>query len=153
MNHSISLTVNGVRRDIELDDPRVTLLDLLRERLQLTGTKKGCDRGQCGACTVLIDGRRINSCLALAVSHDGADVLTIENELTHEQVEGRVVTLKKTREGKMHVGVEFTNKDVNFWHMNFPAPGAKPMRRLAANPNLASDFWMPSGAWPSMRTT
>ena len=50
----------------------------LRERLHLTGTKKGCDRGQCGACTVIVDGRRINSCLALAVSHDGADVLTIE---------------------------------------------------------------------------
>jgi xanthine dehydrogenase YagT iron-sulfur-binding subunit len=78
MNHSISLTINGVRRDIELDDPRVTLLDLLRERLQLTGTKKGCDRGQCGACTILIDGRRINSCLALAVSHDGGDIQTIE---------------------------------------------------------------------------
>jgi xanthine dehydrogenase YagT iron-sulfur-binding subunit len=78
MNLPISLTVNGVRRDIELEDPRVTLLDLLRERLDLTGTKKGCDRGQCGACTVLVDGRRINSCLALAVSHDGADILTIE---------------------------------------------------------------------------
>ena len=78
MSLSISLTVNGVRRDVELEDPRVTLLDLLRERLDLTGTKKGCDRGQCGACTVLIDGRRINSCLALAASHDGADVVTIE---------------------------------------------------------------------------
>src|SRR5215470_16030755 len=78
MTHSISLTVNGARRDFQLDDPRVTLLDLLRERLQLTGTKKGCDRGQCGACTILVDGRRINSCLALAVSHDGADILTIE---------------------------------------------------------------------------
>jgi xanthine dehydrogenase YagT iron-sulfur-binding subunit len=78
MNFPISLTVNGVRRDIELDDPRVTLLDLLRERLDLTGTKKGCDRGQCGACTVLLDGRRVNACLALAVSHDGADILTIE---------------------------------------------------------------------------
>ena len=78
MNLSISLTVNGVRRDIEIEDPRVTLLDLLRERLHLTGTKKGCDRGQCGACTVLVDGRRINSCLALAMSLDGADILTIE---------------------------------------------------------------------------
>src|ERR1700694_2173881 len=78
MNLSISLTVNGVRRDVELEDPRVTLLDLLRERLYLTGTKKGCDRGQCGACTVLVDGKRINSCLALAVSQDGADILTIE---------------------------------------------------------------------------
>jgi xanthine dehydrogenase YagT iron-sulfur-binding subunit len=78
MNFSLRLTINGERRDILLDDPRITLLDLLRERLQLTGTKKGCDRGQCGACTVLVDGKRINSCLALAISHDGADILTIE---------------------------------------------------------------------------
>ena len=78
MNLPIRLTVNGELRDVVLDDPRVTLLDLLRERLQLTGTKKGCDRGQCGACTVLVDGRRVNSCLALAASHDGADILTIE---------------------------------------------------------------------------
>jgi xanthine dehydrogenase YagT iron-sulfur-binding subunit len=78
MSLSISLTINDRRQTIELDDPRVTLLDLLRERLDLTGTKKGCDRGQCGACTVLVNGRRINSCLALAASHDGDDVLTIE---------------------------------------------------------------------------
>ena len=78
MSFSISLTVNGERRHVELEDPRTTLLDLLREGLHLTGTKKGCDRGQCGACTVLIDGRRINSCLALALSNDGAEVLTIE---------------------------------------------------------------------------
>jgi xanthine dehydrogenase YagT iron-sulfur-binding subunit len=78
MSHSISLTINGVRRDVALADPRVTLLDLLREQLHLTGTKKGCDRGQCGACTILLDGRRINSCLALAVSHDGAAITTIE---------------------------------------------------------------------------
>jgi xanthine dehydrogenase YagT iron-sulfur-binding subunit len=78
MSFSISLTVNGERRNVELDDPRVTLLDLLRERLHLTGAKKGCDRGQCGACTVLVDGRRINSCLALVLSHDGATVLTVE---------------------------------------------------------------------------
>ncbi len=78
MSISISLTVNGVARKVELDDPRVTLLDLLRERLDLTGTKKGCDRGQCGACTVHVDGRRINSCLALAVGCDGANVVTIE---------------------------------------------------------------------------
>ena len=75
---STTLTVNGVARTIQLDDPRVTLLDLLREHLQLTGTKKGCDRGQCGACTVIVDGRRINSCLALAISHDGATVVTVE---------------------------------------------------------------------------
>ena len=78
MSISMTLTVNGVKRTIEFEDPRVTLLDLLRERLHLTGSKKGCDRGQCGACTVIVDGRRINSCLALAISHDGADVLTIE---------------------------------------------------------------------------
>lgn len=78
MSLSLSLTVNGVTRDVTLEDPRVTLLDLLRERLHLTGTKKGCDRGQCGACTVIVDGRRINACLALAASHDGAEVLTVE---------------------------------------------------------------------------
>jgi len=86
MNFSISLTVNGARRDIELEDPRVTLLDLLRERLHLTGTKKGCDRGQCGACTVLVNGRRINSCMALAVSHDGTEVLTIEGVAHGDQL-------------------------------------------------------------------
>ncbi|MGI4764009.1 MAG: (2Fe-2S)-binding protein [Janthinobacterium lividum] len=78
MSIPITLTINGTRREIALDDPRVTLLDLLRERLDLTGAKKGCDRGQCGACTVIVDGRRMNSCLALAVSHDGSDILTIE---------------------------------------------------------------------------
>jgi xanthine dehydrogenase YagT iron-sulfur-binding subunit len=78
MNLTVRLTVNGEQRTIALDDPRVTLLDLLRERLQLTGTKKGCDRGQCGACTVMVDGRRINSCLQLAVSLDGAAIETIE---------------------------------------------------------------------------
>lgn len=84
MSHSISLTVNGTHREVVLDDPRVTLLDLLRERLALPGSKKGCDRGQCGACTVLVDGRRINSCLALAVTLDGAEVTTIEGLATGE---------------------------------------------------------------------
>ena len=78
MGLPIALTINGATHRVELDDPRVTLLDLLRERLFLTGTKKGCDRGQCGACTVLLDGRRVNACLVLAVAHDGATVLTIE---------------------------------------------------------------------------
>jgi xanthine dehydrogenase YagT iron-sulfur-binding subunit len=78
MTLSIRLNLNGAKREVELNDPRVTLLDLLRERLDLSGTKKGCDRGQCGACTVLVDGRRINSCLTLAVSLDGADIVTIE---------------------------------------------------------------------------
>src|SRR5438552_17354407 len=78
MNLPIRLTVNGEPRDFVLDDPRVTCLDLLRERLQLTGTKKGCDHGQCGACTVLVNGRRVNSCLTLAVAHDGDRIVTIE---------------------------------------------------------------------------
>lgn len=82
MSHSITLTVNGDRHILELADPRVTLLDLLREQLDLTGTKKGCDRGQCGACTILLDGRRANACMALAISHDGADILTIEGVAT-----------------------------------------------------------------------
>ncbi|WBS01158.1 aldehyde dehydrogenase iron-sulfur subunit [Pseudoduganella sp. SL102] len=73
----VALRVNGQR--VELDvDTRTTLLDLLREHMHLTGTKKGCDQGQCGACTVIADGRRINSCLSLAVMHEGADVTTIE---------------------------------------------------------------------------
>jgi xanthine dehydrogenase YagT iron-sulfur-binding subunit len=78
MSLSLSITINGALHAIDLDDPRITLLDLLRERLALTGAKKGCDRGQCGACTVLIDGRRINSCLTLAASLDGLEVTTIE---------------------------------------------------------------------------
>jgi xanthine dehydrogenase YagT iron-sulfur-binding subunit len=78
MNLAISATLNGVRCDVDLEDARVTLLDLLRERLGLTGAKKGCDRGQCGACTVILDGRRVNSCLILAATCDGADILTIE---------------------------------------------------------------------------
>jgi xanthine dehydrogenase YagT iron-sulfur-binding subunit len=73
----VSLTVNGQRFEKEVDT-RTTLLDLLREHMHLTGTKKGCDQGQCGACTVLVDGRRINSCLSLAVMHEGAQVTTIE---------------------------------------------------------------------------
>ena len=73
----IQLTVNGEARQLSID-PRTSLLDLLREDLLLTGTKKGCDHGQCGACTILADGRRINSCLALAVSHNGQHITTIE---------------------------------------------------------------------------
>lgn len=74
---SCLLTINGREHFLTLD-PRVTLLDLLREQLGLTGTKKGCDHGQCGACTVLVNGRRINSCLSLAVTHDDDDIVTVE---------------------------------------------------------------------------
>ncbi|MFD1033680.1 aldehyde dehydrogenase iron-sulfur subunit PaoA [Sphingomonas hankookensis] len=73
----VRLTVNGTARELTLDT-RTTLLDALREHLHLTGTKKGCDHGQCGACTVMVEGKRINSCLTLAVMHDGDRVTTIE---------------------------------------------------------------------------
>jgi xanthine dehydrogenase YagT iron-sulfur-binding subunit len=73
----LALRVNGVERSLVVDT-RMSLLDLLRERLGLTGSKKGCDHGQCGACTILLDGRRANACLALAVAHQGAEILTVE---------------------------------------------------------------------------
>src|ERR1700744_993456 len=81
----VSFRVNGVQRDLALDT-RTTLLDALREHLHLTGTKKGCDHGQCGACTVMVDGRRINSCLTLAVMHQGDEVTTIEGLGTPEHM-------------------------------------------------------------------
>ena len=74
---ALNLKINGASHALEID-PRTSLLDALRERLQLTGTKKGCDHGQCGACTVLVNGRRINSCLSLALCHDGDEITTIE---------------------------------------------------------------------------
>ena len=79
----VELTVNGREVHLQLD-PRTSLLDALREHLKLTGTKKGCDHGQCGACTVIVEGRRINSCLTLAVMHDGEAVTTIEGLGTPE---------------------------------------------------------------------
>ena len=77
LDTTINLTVNGARQTVTID-VRASLLDMLRERLQLTGTKKGCDHGQCGACTVHVNGRRVNSCLTLAVMHDGDEITTIE---------------------------------------------------------------------------
>jgi xanthine dehydrogenase YagT iron-sulfur-binding subunit len=77
MQADIELRINGDAHRLAVDT-RTTLLDLLREQLGLTGAKKGCDHGQCGACTVLIDGRRANACLALAVAHDGAELVTVE---------------------------------------------------------------------------
>ena len=76
-HHAVTLDVNGNEYALELES-WTTLLDLLREQLRLTGTKKGCDHGQCGACTVLVNGRRINSCLSLAAMHDGDEITTIE---------------------------------------------------------------------------
>ena len=82
---NVNLKING--KDYALDvDPRVTLLDALRERLHLTGSKKGCDHGQCGACTVLVNGRRINSCLSLAVTHEGDEITTIEGLANGEEL-------------------------------------------------------------------
>jgi xanthine dehydrogenase YagT iron-sulfur-binding subunit len=75
--NSVRLTVNGVDHELKID-PRVTLLDAVREHIKLTGSKKGCDHGQCGACTMIVSGRRINSCLSLAVMNDGEDITTIE---------------------------------------------------------------------------
>lgn len=81
----LKIEVNGIKHSLTVE-PRVTLLDLLREQLDLTGTKKGCDHGQCGACTVHVNGRRINSCLALAVMQDGKKVTTIEGLAKGEQL-------------------------------------------------------------------
>ena len=81
----LTLQVNGQSHTLDVD-PRTSLLDMLRENLGLTGTKKGCDHGQCGACTVLVDGRRINACLSLAVMHDGQSVTTIEGLANGEQL-------------------------------------------------------------------
>ncbi len=81
----VSFTVNGKTRELELDT-RTTLLDALREGLHLAGTKKGCDHGQCGACTVIVDGRRINSCLTLAVMHQGASITTVEGLGTPQEM-------------------------------------------------------------------
>jgi xanthine dehydrogenase YagT iron-sulfur-binding subunit len=81
----VSIRVNGISHDLDIDT-RTTLLDALREQLHLTGTKKGCDHGQCGACTVIVDGRRINSCLTLAVMHQGDEVTTIEGLGTPEHM-------------------------------------------------------------------
>jgi xanthine dehydrogenase YagT iron-sulfur-binding subunit len=82
---TVSLSVNGTARQLQIDT-RATLLDTLREQLQLFGTKKGCDHGQCGACTVHVNGRRVNSCLTLAVMHDGDQVTTIEGLAQGEQL-------------------------------------------------------------------
>jgi len=82
---TVELSVNGQKHSLNLD-PRVTLLDALREDLALTGTKKGCDHGQCGACTILVNGRRINSCLALAVAYQGDEITTVEGLAKGEEL-------------------------------------------------------------------
>ncbi|HWE00699.1 MAG TPA: 2Fe-2S iron-sulfur cluster-binding protein, partial [Bryobacteraceae bacterium] len=84
-SNRVMLRINGQEHTLAIE-PRVTLLDALRERLQLTGTKKGCDHGQCGACTVLVNGRRVNSCLTLAVMHDGDEIVTVEGLANGDQL-------------------------------------------------------------------
>ena len=145
---AVSLAVNGRRHALRID-PRVTLLDALREHLQLTGTKKGCDHGQCGACTVIVEGRRINSCLTLAVMHDGDSVTTIEGfgtparlhpmqaafvrhdgyqcgYCTPGQICSAIAVLDEIRDGiPSHVSAELTDK---------PKPTAAEMReRMSGN--------------------
>ncbi|HEY3634911.1 MAG TPA: 2Fe-2S iron-sulfur cluster-binding protein [Caldimonas sp.] len=93
----VRLRINGIARELVVE-PRVTLLDALREKLALTGTKKGCDRGQCGACTVLVDGRRVNSCLTLAVMHEGREITTIEGLGTPDALR-EVLALTGTKKG------------------------------------------------------
>jgi xanthine dehydrogenase YagT iron-sulfur-binding subunit len=83
---ALSVSINGEQKQVQVD-PRMSLLDLLREEMHLTGTKKGCDHGQCGACTVLLDGRRINSCLTLAITCEGSKVTTIEGLARGEQLD------------------------------------------------------------------
>src|SRR4029434_5584127 len=85
LDMTINLTVNGAQQAITVD-VRTSLLDMLRERLHLSGTKKGCDHGQCGACTVQVNGKRVNSCLTLAVMHDGAEITTIEGLGTPDEL-------------------------------------------------------------------
>lgn len=90
----VRMKINGEDREIAVDN-RTSLLDMLRERAGLTGTKKGCDQGACGACTVLLDGRRINSCLTLAVMHDGAQITTIEGVADTAGLDGRLHPLQQ----------------------------------------------------------
>ncbi|MCT9093277.1 2Fe-2S iron-sulfur cluster-binding protein [Streptomyces sp. ASQP_92] len=90
----VTLRVNGASHAVEVDH-RTTLLDLLRERLALTGSKKGCDHGQCGACTVLVDGRRANSCLLLAIAMDGCDVVTVEGLAETDGTDGDLHPLQR----------------------------------------------------------
>jgi xanthine dehydrogenase YagT iron-sulfur-binding subunit len=85
MDAEVTLSINGEAHSLTVDT-RTTLLDLLREHVGLTGAKKGCDHGQCGACTILVDGRRANSCLALAVAHDGAELTTVEGLANHDEL-------------------------------------------------------------------
>ena len=97
----VKLTINGHAYDMQLE-ARTTLLDALREYASLTGTKKGCDRGQCGACTVIVNGRRINSCLTLAVMHDGDSIVTVEGLANAQTLSLSPIDRKSTRLNSSH---------------------------------------------------
>ena len=91
-----TITVNGEKRALDLD-PRTTLLDALREHLKLTGSKKGCDHGQCGACTVLVNGVRINACLSLAVMHDGDESAPFADQRQTVEATGRLIPMLRSK--------------------------------------------------------
>src|SRR5207245_1168547 len=93
---ALTLVVNDVERTLQVD-ARVTLLDALRDHLDLTGTKKACDRGECGACTVLIDGRRVNSCLTFALMQQGREITTVEGLASGDQLHSGPVRVYRTR--------------------------------------------------------
>jgi xanthine dehydrogenase YagT iron-sulfur-binding subunit len=127
------LTINGQRHDLALD-PRVTLLDLLRERLHLTGTKKGCDHGQCGACTVIVNGRRELSCLSLAIAHDGDSITTIGGLATgdglhatqsafldHDGFQCGYCTSGRRKAGPFQSAMSMLNFHINRGGKNIPA--------------------------------
>ena len=157
----IALTVNGSSRQLELDT-RTTLLDALREHIHLTGTKKGCDHGQCGACTVLINGRRINSCLTLAVMHETDDIVTIEGlgspgalhpmqaafvecdsfqcgYCTPGQICSAVGLLDEVKAGwPSHVTVDVSSMDVELTDMEIRERMSGNICRCAAYPNIVA---------------
>ncbi|HEY2064488.1 MAG TPA: 2Fe-2S iron-sulfur cluster-binding protein [Gemmatimonadaceae bacterium] len=158
---SVALNVNGTSHTIDVE-PRVTLLDALREHLHLTGTKKGCDHGQCGACTVLINGRRINACLTLAVMHDGDEIATIEGVgfpgalhpmqaafvghdgfqcgyCTPGQIVSAIGMLQEARSGwPSHVTADVASREIPFTDAEIRERMSGNICRCAAYPNIVA---------------
>ena len=138
---NVLLRVNGTDHQVMLD-PRTTLLDALRERLHLTGTKKGCDQGQCGACTVIVDGRRITSCLTLAVMQEGHDITTIEGLGTPEEPASDAGGLREARRlpvRLLHAGPDLLGRgDARGGQGGHPEPCHGRPDRAARSPRLPS---------------